>query len=500
LYPVLPAPGALADSYALDRSFAAQRLAGVNPMVIRRVSSLPADFPVTDAHLAPFVADGNGALARALAAGRLYLADYDILDGIHAASDGKRYLPAPYALFYYGTPKSNAAPARVVLRKGPPLAVAAADVPRPIKLDAISQLSPAAPAPDELIPIAIQLERRHDATTNPIITPQSGADLWALAKLMVQVADVNVHEMQFHLSNCHFAMEPFAVATARQLDLAHPLSVLLRRHFPLLIANNDLGRHTLVADNAATQSVTVGNLLGSDLSGSVEILRRARERWSFTGTNLKEDLRRRGLDDPAQSIKDYPYRDDALLIWGAIEEFVTAYVQRYYASDGAVTGDRELQNWRSELDGQLNGGMVPLATRDALAQAITQIVFHSSAQHAAINYPQYQFIGLIPNMPGAAWANPMPAPRGAGERDLVKLLPPVGAAVDQIDLVGTLALFQYDQLGHYQEPFDAGVNDLAVAFRARLDQIEQTIDQRNQTRWLSYPWLCPSMIPNSTSI
>ncbi len=495
LYPVLPQPGAIADSYTLDRSFAAQRLAGVNPMVIKKVSSLPADFPVTDAHLAPFVADGNGALARALAEGRLYLADYDILDGIHAAGDGKRYLPSPYALFYYGPPRTQAVPIKhPILDRASPLPVAAV-------AGRLTLPDPTIAAADELTPVAIQIERRYDAAANPIITPASGADLWFLAKLMVQVADVNVHEMQFHLWNCHFAMEPFAVATARQLDLSHPLSILLRKHFPVLIANNDLGRHTLVArSNVATQSVTVDNLLGSDLSGSVEILRRARQRWTFAGTHLKEDLRLRGLLDPAQSIKDYPFRDDALLVWDAIEQFVNGYVSHYYSSDDAVAGDGELQGWRHELDGLLPGGFAAIGQRSQLVQVITQIIFQSSAQHAAINFPQYQFIGWIPNMPGAAWANPLPAPRGSGERDLVKILPPLEPAVDQIDLVGTLALYQYDKLGYYHAPFDTDVNDLAVAFRNQLATVETTIDQRNQSRWLTYPWLCPSMIPNSTSI
>ncbi len=343
LYPALPPPGPLVDTYTLDRSFAAQRLAGVNPMVLKKVSSLPADFPVTDAHLAPFVGgDPHGVLARALAAGRIYLADYDILDGIHAAGDG-RYLPAPYALFYYGPP---------------PLQPLTPHLPAGIAIDprTIGRRTQAA---DELVPVAIQIERRHDDTANPIITPHGGADLWAVAKLMVQIADVNAHEMQYHLWNCHFAMEPFPVATRRCLDLWHPLSVLLRRHFPILIANNDLGRHTLVAPPSAANGSSVDKLLGSDLAGSAEIVRRARDRWRFDCTNLRDELRGRGLDDPAQSIKDYPYRDDALLIWDAIEQFVDGYVHHYYASDGAVAGDGELSAWRAELDGRIQEACPP---------------------------------------------------------------------------------------------------------------------------------------------
>ena len=44
-------------------------------------------------------------------------------------------------------------------------------------------------------------------------------------------------------------------------------------------------------------------------------------------------------------IKDYPYAEDGLLLWGALKEYFEAYVELYYTTDEAVQNDRWLQAW-----------------------------------------------------------------------------------------------------------------------------------------------------------
>ncbi|MGQ2931438.1 MAG: lipoxygenase family protein, partial [Sphingopyxis sp.] len=46
---------------------------------------------------------------------------------------------------------------------------------------------------------------------------------------------------------------------------------------------------------------------------------------------------------------EYPYRDDALLLWNAIAQWVGDYVATYYLSDTDVSGDHELQAWAIDL-------------------------------------------------------------------------------------------------------------------------------------------------------
>ncbi len=78
----------------------------------------------------------------------------------------------------------------------------------------------------------------------------------------------------------------------------------------------------------------------------------------------------------------YPYRDDGLLFWNTITEFVESYLQVFYASDEDVQSDYELQAWFTEvtapnggrLHGLLKSGAKTLTTYELLAK-VTYINF-----------------------------------------------------------------------------------------------------------------------------
>ena len=75
------------DDAKLDVAFAWQRVGGVNPMVLARCSALPPHFPVDESRYAR--AMPGDTLQAAAAEGRLYLADYAVLDGIRTGvTDG----------------------------------------------------------------------------------------------------------------------------------------------------------------------------------------------------------------------------------------------------------------------------------------------------------------------------------------------------------------------------------------------------------------------------
>lgn len=468
-YKVLPNPVVI-PTYKEDQEFAAQRLRGINPVMLTRVTQLPADFPVTDDHLRPFFPRPNP-LRTALSDNRAFLLDYSILAPINRF-DGRRYLPAPYALFLASDDRSR------------------------------------------LIPVAIQIERGHDPVSNPVYTPMSTPAQWARAKLMVQVADGSTHEMRFHLYNGHFAMEPVAVAMARNLCVNHPLKLLLNRHFQIMIWNNDLGRRTLINPGG-----TADTLLGTGLTGSVAIIKQAHDLWRFDQAGLPADLTLRGMDDPTLSLMDYPYRDDGLLIWGAIRNFVQEYVKIYGYDDLAVQQDSELQAWLAETaspDGGNLFGIPTVNSLNALIEWVTQLIYTCSAFHSAVNYPQFDYFGFAPNMPGAAYARPLPAPRGTDETDELKFLPPLQEATDQVEMLASLSDYQYDQLGHYKseigrpsgsfidpnmpDPRAVQAETAAENFRRALNLVGQQIDTRNATRQLKYTRLHPDYILNSISI
>uniref|UniRef100_A0A8R7V3Q0 Lipoxygenase domain-containing protein n=1 Tax=Triticum urartu TaxID=4572 RepID=A0A8R7V3Q0_TRIUA len=49
------------------------------------------------------------------------------------------------------------------------------------------------------------------------------------------------------------------------------------------------------------------------------------------------------------AIKDYPFANDGILIWGAFKGWVLAYVSWYYWDVATVAGDVELQAFWKEV-------------------------------------------------------------------------------------------------------------------------------------------------------
>ena len=75
-------------------------MAGANPLVIEKVETLPSHLPVTEAQFQAVMGQQDS-LARAGSEGRLYMADYAVLDGLETSDfpGGQKYVCAPLALF-----------------------------------------------------------------------------------------------------------------------------------------------------------------------------------------------------------------------------------------------------------------------------------------------------------------------------------------------------------------------------------------------------------------
>jgi len=361
-----------------------------------------------------------------------------------------------------------------------------------------------------LVPVAIQCGQ--EPSLSPIVvriddtTNAEAYWAWQSAKTTVQVADFNYHEMFVHLGRTHLMSEAFAMATQRQLAVAHPLSRLLAPHLEGAMFINEAATLLIMG------SLTTGDVI---LSAPIETLQRecGRDRlaYDFYDSMLPNDLRARGVDNTDQ-LPDYPYRDDALLIWNAIARWVGEYVAVYYANDGDVTGDYELKAWASELaqNGKIKGFRA-ITTRTQLVSVVTAIIFNVSAQHAAVNFPQSSTMTYAPFSAGTGGA---PAPAGAAgqtQASWSQLLPSRLAAQEQILLFHILGGVYYRTLGQYRDnafPYLPVLLDPAITspggpldrFRSSLAAIESAIQQRNMARTWPYEHLLPSRIPSSTNI
>lgn len=465
LFATLPVPG-IGYMFQDDSEFARLRVQGPNCMLIAAVEdALPANFPLSAKTYAAVV---NGdTLAAALADGRLFMLDYQPLEVL---DPGTWHGEAKYAW-------------------------------QPMALFAVP------PGGSSLVPVAIQCGQ--DPAEYPIFTPSPAAGKiwgWEMAKFVVQVADGNYHELFTHLARTHLVIEAFAVATHRHLAEAHPVWALLVPHFEGTLFINDQAATSLIAANGPIDHIFAGTVASSQLA-AVD----ARLAFDFWAKMLPADLTARGVGT-GSALADYPYRDDALLVWNAIHEWARQYIDLYYANDAAVTGDTELAAWATCLAGEAEiKGFGPITTRKQLIDICTMVMFTASAQHAAVNFPQKDIMAFAPAVTGAGWQAAPTAQAGHDKPGWLAMMPPMALALEQLNVLELLGSVHYRPLGDYRSnafPYPQWFQDPRVTategplawFQAALTNVEAEIVARNAQRMQPYPYLQPSLIPTSINI
>ncbi|XP_009391881.2 linoleate 13S-lipoxygenase 2-1, chloroplastic [Musa acuminata AAA Group] len=273
---------------------------------------------------------------------------------------------------------------------------------------------------DTLRPLAIELTRPASPTKpqwKQVFSPcwdATGAWLWKLAKAHALAHDSGYHQLVSHWLRTHCCVEPYIIAANRQLSQMHPIYRLLHPHFRYTMEINALARGYLInADGIIEQTFSPGKY-------SLELCSVAYGKlWRFDTEGLPADLIRRGMavEDPAAehglklTIEDYPYAQDGLLIWSAIKQWVTDYVNYYYPDASHVKEDSELQEWWTEVrtKGHADKKDEPwwpvLNTQEDLIHVLTTIIWVGSGHHAAVNFGQYHYAGYFPNRPTIARTN-----------------------------------------------------------------------------------------------
>jgi arachidonate 15-lipoxygenase len=462
LFKSLPLP-AIADTFQQDSVFADLRVAGPNPLVIARMTGEMPNFPVTNAQFQSVMGEGDD-LAAAIAEGRVYIADYSALDWLVAGSwlTYQKYSWAPIAMF--GVPRGTGRDRRL----------------QPVAI----QIGPV-PGPD-----------------NPVVVrPPAGnaSPDWEKAKTAVGIADGNFHEAVSHLGQTHLVVEAFIMATQNQLS-GHPMAALLTPHFEGTLFINNAAQSKLIAPGGAVDAILAGTIDSSRVAavkGAQAIL------FDFAASSPPERLAARGVSD-AEALPYYPYRDLALQLWNAILGWTTDYVGAVYATEDGPANDKQLQNWVAELTshqggrvrhvGEPIGGAEIIGTRTQLAKILAIIIFTASAQHSAVNFPQASIMSFAPAMPLAGYA---PVPSAS---PWLAMLPPLDQAFTQLNLGTLLGSVHYTQLGQYGSDYfsDARIVAALTKFQTALAAIEDGMNKSGLAQ--SYPYLLPSLIPQSVNI
>ncbi|MDB2384769.1 hypothetical protein N9V90_02935 [Endozoicomonas sp.] len=458
----------ISEDFQKDSNFAYFRVGGPNPMLIECIIEIPSHFAVTEAGFKSVMGDSES-LNTALQENRVFLIDYKALQSV--VDDPGEWDGLPKQLFA-------------------PMALFAKHADN-----------------DALIPVAVQ--RTQNASDSDVVYAtkdknSAGYWPWQTAKSIIEMAEGNYHELFVHLARTHLLIEAFALSTNRNLAENHPINVLLLPHFEGTFFINNSAATTLIAEDSPIDYIFAGKIEASQAAAGNDRLN-----YDFYENMLPKNLENRRVKDPA-ILPNYPYRDDATLIWNTLREWVSEYINIYYGTDADVTADTELEMWTTDL---INTGKVagfkPITGREQLKDVLTMVIFTGSAQHAAVNFPQRIYMSYAPAISGALWGPKDPA--GTSEQDWLQTLPPLKLANQQLNVLHLLGGVYYSQLGYYKtndfpycEWFEddriIGKGNALERFQTALQGVEDEINLRNKDRDISYSVFLPSKIPMSINI
>ncbi|XP_021671104.1 linoleate 13S-lipoxygenase 2-1, chloroplastic-like [Hevea brasiliensis] len=364
--------------------------------------------------------------------------------------------------------------------------------------------------------------------------------LWRLAKTHVLAHDSGIHQLLSHWLRTHAGVEPYIIAAHRQLSEMHPIYRLLHPHFRFTMEINAFARGNLINRGGIIENAFSPGKYSMELSSAAYD-----KLWRFDNEALPADLIKRGMavEDPSAkhglklAIEDYPFANDGLILWDAIKQWVTDYVNYYYPEASKVAYDNELQAWWEEVrtkgheDKKDEPWWPVLKTQQDLIQVLTTIIWVTSGHHAAVNFGQYAYGGYFPNRPTIARTNmPTEEPSAPEFKDFLKnpvftLLKCFPSKLQATKIMATLEILSThspdeEYIGHSPDPSweaDSVIKAAYENFRKLLKELEATIDERNENsdntnragagvipyeflKPLSGPGATGKGVPNSVSI
>ncbi|XP_054784874.1 seed linoleate 9S-lipoxygenase-3-like [Prosopis cineraria] len=359
-----------------------------------------------------------------------------------------------------------------------------------------------------LKPLAIELSKPHPngdqfgVVSEVFLPAEHGVEstIWLLAKAYVVVNDSCFHQLISHWLNTHAVIEPFIIATNRQLSVLHPVYKLLLPHYRDTMNINALARQVLINAGGIIEDTFLWGRYSLEMSSKIY------KDWKFYEQALPADLLKRGMaeSDPASPngirlvIEDYPYAVDGLEIYFAIRTWVQDYISFYYKTDDAVKRDSELQSWWKEAvevghgDKKDDPTWFKMQNREELIESCTIIIWVSSALHAAVNFGQYPYGGYILNRPTLS-RRFMPE-KGTPEYDelakdphkaFLKTITPKDKTITDLSTIEILSRHTSDEfyLGQRDSPnwtSDTTPLEAFKKFGKKLEQIEGKITSRNK--------------------
>eukprot|EP00808_Paulinella_micropora_P025155 g26250.t1 len=462
----------VADRWWLDEEFARQYLAGVNPVLLRRLTENDLRYIQEQSPFGPALSEED-ALARMLAVvsaadgrdanikgktasaltkdnffltllaqQRLFWVDYQQLENVYMIRN--RLFYAPVVLFFTTQHSKTLLPLCIVLTRHPAASFASPDCPDSGSAHSHEHL------PQRVPNIVYTPPPEFHTYTAPRQWEQTQeARVWVFAKMHVTLADAMVHQSVSHLALTHLTLEPIIVAFRRSFSSDHPLHILLSPHFENTLAINELGRNSLLGDTNSD----FDRVLATGKLGSLQLMQTAYANRSILDSAVPRDLRRRGLwpVDPANDpLPGYVHRDLAILWWDTFEKYVSMALHVAYTTEQDIRHDQALQAFVTELSSRyfsaLPGPPVVADSFSSLTELLATLIFVASCGHSAVNFGQLDYYTFVPGRP-LFLTKGMPVNHSRVTMSFImSALPDYDATLETIAMAHTLSLEELDPI------------------------------------------------------
>jgi len=272
-----------------------------------------------------------------------------------------------------------------------------------------------------------------------IYTPSDTANDWLLAKMMFNANDIWFANWQ-HFANSHFVLEITFEAAFRSFSDSHPILALLDHLSPEIFSFAQLYASTLAPAGGYIDKATAHT--GAAATKKSEALYKSKA-GEFQSNYMMDDLKSRHMVDCAfgPSLKSFPFVDDAGTIRDAIENFITVFVDSYYANAAEFKADKELVAWIAEAVPAKIKNFPTKIDRATLIDVLTHFAFLGGVVHHTLNSNELADVtAALPFHPMSLSKAP---PTAKGVTNVASYLPTVTTAVTQVVFA---ALFSRPQL------------------------------------------------------
>lgn len=242
------------------------------------------------------------------------------------------------------------------------------------------------------LPLAIAIE-----DTKLLYTKNDTFEDWMLAKMALDATELNYQLMQQHVQ-VHRILVPIQVEMIRSMAPNHPVHALLQYHFATNFAIENRSRSSLFSVNS-----TFDQTFAFGAAGALKFAMHTSE--YMVDEDFHAELEVKGLTDTPHRMARC-----GLVFYDAIQDFLSSYLEAFYANESEIQNDLELQIWANRTAAQrsVRGFPGKFTGFADLTNILTNLVFQSTARHYMMHGPTTWHGIAAPFTTPALWNKPLP--------------------------------------------------------------------------------------------